>query len=799
MKLDIMNNVSVSVKDSDGNIKQTVETHNKATRNMVRGILNFLEGKFTYASVLPQDDTDARKYIPCYIGYGRGGFDSFNESGDPQLELGWNNRVNYNDTKLVDEFDCNRSRVRKQSNTFNTNSGKEEPSAGDMDSLIMYTEISPLHFGQDKVCVTELGLFPNDTKDKDDMLAQVKFAYSEKPDDLELDVVKGTVSGYDFTSPVDSSSSTVESLSYRSSYEVKTSYSVLPSVDISTGKVGFILSSPSSNTTWRFRRGGIYGSVNPDKNRTNACEFMDDYNGNLVCMKDVKYSIGGQVLIPKGTIVGHTSYEWEDAQHTFFDMSKIVDMSDPSYINRNFQCYAIVDVYNKDNVTTEEHDAVQIELPQSEYRERIKKNGFEAIINLTYSGSSLQINVHDDSNGNILCSENVTVSGSTVLHENDIVGTIDYNTFVITLREDVIGVWKQSGYTSKTWNLRIGGHGAYYFVSPGNVAKLQKPVLDEYTRYDIDSSTSFDYTIPIGLIPEGTFPGIDQGAYFSFKIDQNWNLVTDYPVQNNAGTIVYVPIGTVIGTFNPDTWELTFKPEYTSDITDMTGTIYLSGRIYINVYKYQTETAISSIDSTVTYELYDTQRIAGKSLLVEHYTSTYPIGETGNVSVDICEYSGCSLELVNGAVTGIIDFESNGNTVQISFEDDSNGNLVATQTVSGIVSDGEQIGTVSYTSMSFSFDTSKSFITYPETCSVDLTYRINVNETPMKNVCDALVINPNDTLSVKWVISVAAIGENNIFDNRFVYDENGKPVDNTYNGTNESLSNIIVVDDDNNN
>ena len=68
MKLDIMNNVSVSVKDSDGNIKQTVETHNKATRNMVRGILNFLEGKFTYASVLPQDDTDARKYIPCYIG-----------------------------------------------------------------------------------------------------------------------------------------------------------------------------------------------------------------------------------------------------------------------------------------------------------------------------------------------------------------------------------------------------------------------------------------------------------------------------------------------------------------------------------------------------------------------------------------------------------------------------------------------------------------------------------------------------------------------------------------------------------
>lgn len=178
MNIDLTNNVEIQIKDKNTDkVKETHRYHNKATRNMVRGILGFLKGDFTYARVVEPDEVDARKFIPCFMGFGNGGFIEFDSDGIPIFDENWDGYVDYNSTKLVNEIPNSRSRIRKIDNTFiDSDTGKKLNNAGDMDSIILHCEISPdvlnAKYQDNPVYVSEIGLFPNSVGDN--MLACVR-------------------------------------------------------------------------------------------------------------------------------------------------------------------------------------------------------------------------------------------------------------------------------------------------------------------------------------------------------------------------------------------------------------------------------------------------------------------------------------------------------------------------------------------------------------------------------------------------------------------------------------------------
>lgn len=178
MKFDVFNNVEINILDAETrDIKRSVSTHNKATRNMVKGIISFLSGNFTYAHVVEPDETDARKFIPCFIGFGDGGFNGYDSDGVPIIDENWSGYVDYNSTKLVKEIPNSRSRIRRTDNTFvDSDTGKKLSNAGDMDSIIFHCEISPdvlnAKYQDEPVYVSEIGLFPNSVGDN--MLACVR-------------------------------------------------------------------------------------------------------------------------------------------------------------------------------------------------------------------------------------------------------------------------------------------------------------------------------------------------------------------------------------------------------------------------------------------------------------------------------------------------------------------------------------------------------------------------------------------------------------------------------------------------
>ena len=139
MTVDVLNNVHIDILDGETReVKKSVSTHNKANRNMVRGIINFLEGN------LSPDADEPKQYIPCYIGFGHGGVVDDSDKDNPIFDSSWNDTVDYYSTDLVNEFPNSRSRIRKQENTFQYSSDLDEyPSTGSMDSIILYSEISP--------------------------------------------------------------------------------------------------------------------------------------------------------------------------------------------------------------------------------------------------------------------------------------------------------------------------------------------------------------------------------------------------------------------------------------------------------------------------------------------------------------------------------------------------------------------------------------------------------------------------------------------------------------------------------
>lgn len=192
--------VNVDIKQVNketGTIKKHIQKHNKATRNMVRGLLRFIEGRFTptYENDKPEHEADAKNYIPCYISFGDGGI-SYDSDGKPvEIQTGeqsthipdlsisqWDTVVDYTSNSLVREFNLlsqNRSKIRKQADTIDSASAP----AGDMDTVVLYCEVAPGETNMDLVdtfdkpyprFITEIGLFSSKHQKDNDLLAYVK-------------------------------------------------------------------------------------------------------------------------------------------------------------------------------------------------------------------------------------------------------------------------------------------------------------------------------------------------------------------------------------------------------------------------------------------------------------------------------------------------------------------------------------------------------------------------------------------------------------------------------------------------
>ena len=316
MEFDILNNVEIQVKDKyTGEIRQTVKTHNKATRNLVYGVLNFLSGSSTADSSF-----DAKKYIPCYVGFGDGGIEVTDESiiSDPN----WTETVNYNDTHLVREIPNSRSRIRKQTDTFQKQSGEFSSSSGDIDSVVFYAEVSPSSLCDRKLVeheieidgnmetvtenvmipryITELGLFA-DNESADSMLAHVKFSNNIGSELVEKTVVKEVNREVEYEVeelvPHEVEKQIEEIIEYDK--VTITNYSTRLNIN-STGIVSMPISVRQGQ---RARILSIRGSISFTNVTSTVLDIEDDGNGNLICVDttpvDSPYANIGDVL---GTI-----------------------------------------------------------------------------------------------------------------------------------------------------------------------------------------------------------------------------------------------------------------------------------------------------------------------------------------------------------------------------------------------------------------------------------------------------------------------------------------------------------------
>lgn len=195
MTFTVLNNVHITVYDKKRDIvRKEYETHNKVSRNMVKGILRFLSGVLTPTALNdePLNANSAKSFIPCYFNVGDGGivFEGGTVKYDtgtriPELEPSWNETVDYAHTTLTHEFFVNddgtasneRQRIGQITNTL------DSPNTADMDSIYLYCEVPPgilnQYYGNNAVCISELGLFASSVPGTDDLLASIKLANYE--------------------------------------------------------------------------------------------------------------------------------------------------------------------------------------------------------------------------------------------------------------------------------------------------------------------------------------------------------------------------------------------------------------------------------------------------------------------------------------------------------------------------------------------------------------------------------------------------------------------------------------------
>lgn len=192
MAFTLLNNVHITVYDTKRDIiRKEYETHNKVSRNMVTGILRYLSGTFTPTSLndVPLNSDAAKPFIPCYFNVGDGGViivdgkPSFKpDSRAPELEENWNEAVDYAHTTLNREFfingDGTSSNERQRIGKITTTA--DETNTADMDSIYLYCEVPPgllnQYYGNNAVCISELGLFASSIPGTNDLLASIKLA-----------------------------------------------------------------------------------------------------------------------------------------------------------------------------------------------------------------------------------------------------------------------------------------------------------------------------------------------------------------------------------------------------------------------------------------------------------------------------------------------------------------------------------------------------------------------------------------------------------------------------------------------
>ena len=204
----ICNNVEISVIDTRSNIiTKHIQTHNKATRQMVSGLIRFLNGDFNKTFLQPDPQySNTEQYIPCFLGCGDGGVVLFeNSEGQivpksseenirvPVLEQNWTEYADYNAKKFLREFftgktegegiSGTRSQIRKTTLTL------EDASTADMDSTYFYCEVRPgelnMYYNNNPLFISEIGLFATPVPGTEDLLAYIKLGNY-----IEDDVVK---------------------------------------------------------------------------------------------------------------------------------------------------------------------------------------------------------------------------------------------------------------------------------------------------------------------------------------------------------------------------------------------------------------------------------------------------------------------------------------------------------------------------------------------------------------------------------------------------------------------------------
>ena len=193
----IDSNVNIQIIDPNNVIRQDITIHNKATQNMVIGIMRFLRGEFCTSYRQTKDDKllykdDAKNYIPCFINIGTGGIKLVNTPSGPlpdyntidrriaPTEDWWNSNTNYvhfTDTKLFNEQTFV-PRYPIGLLDLQTDAIHVSYQGGDIEQIVFATDVAPNTFntiygGNTDIFITELGLYSTSEPGNNDLLARV--------------------------------------------------------------------------------------------------------------------------------------------------------------------------------------------------------------------------------------------------------------------------------------------------------------------------------------------------------------------------------------------------------------------------------------------------------------------------------------------------------------------------------------------------------------------------------------------------------------------------------------------------
>lgn len=192
----IHSNVCVQVIGPNNDIRQEVNIHNKATQQLVRGIMRFIKGELTASNKRPNENEivykqDAKKYVPCYINIGTGGIRLKQTSAGVEPDYGpdrhtapvedwWQadtNYVHFTDIKLEKEQTAV-ARYPIGVLQLDTDIISVSYQGGDIEQIVLATDVAPgtfktIYGGIHDIYITELGLFPTSMSGETDLLARV--------------------------------------------------------------------------------------------------------------------------------------------------------------------------------------------------------------------------------------------------------------------------------------------------------------------------------------------------------------------------------------------------------------------------------------------------------------------------------------------------------------------------------------------------------------------------------------------------------------------------------------------------